>query len=113
MDRYDRSGQRVGRQAMEDARGRSPSTQLTEPAGVLEQFLRSRGHEVPVRPVVLLTHPSARFGHCTRPAVGLAASVPELLALVRAAPADVPAAEVTRLADRVRHDHAHYQERRR
>jgi hypothetical protein len=111
VDRYDRSGQRRGREDMTDARGRSPSTQLTEPARLLEQFLRSRGHQVPVRPVVLLTHPSARFGHCARPAVGLAASVPELLALVRAAPADVPPAEVTRLAERVRHDHAHYQDR--
>jgi hypothetical protein len=113
VDRYDRAGQRRGREDMTDARGRSPSTQLTEPAAVLAQFLRSRGHQVPVRPVVLLTHASARFGHCARPTVGLAASVPELLALVRAAPADVPAAEVTRLADRVRGDHQHYQDRRR
>ena len=113
VDRYDRSGQHLGRENMTDARGRSPSTQLTEPARLLEQFLRSRGHEVTVRPVVLLTHASARFGRCARPTVGLAGSVPELLALVRAEPADVPAAEVTRLAELARRDHAHYQERRR
>jgi hypothetical protein len=113
VDRYDRSGRHTGREAMEDARGRSPSTQLTEPAGLLEQFLRSRGHQVPVQPIVLLTHASARFGRCARPAVGLAASVPEVLRLLRASPADVPAAEVARLADRVRRDHEHHQAPRR
>jgi len=112
VDRYDRSGRRVAREAMEDTRGRSPSTQLTDPARLLEQFLHSRGHHVPVQRIVLLTHASARFGRCARPTVGLAASVPEVLALLRASPADLPDAEVARLADRVRRDHEHYQARR-
>ena len=113
VDRYDRSGQHVGREAMTDARGRSPSTQLTEPARLLEEFLHSRGHQVPVQRIVLLTHASARFGHCAGPTVGLAASVPEVLGLLRASPADVPDAEVTRLVQRVRRDHEHHQSRRR
>jgi Nuclease-related domain len=113
VDRYDRSGRPTGREAMADARGRSPSTQLTDPARLLEQFLRSRGHQVPVQCIVLLTHASARLGRCTRPAVGLAASVPELLRLLRAEPADLPDAEVARLADRVRRDHEHYEPSRR
>jgi hypothetical protein len=113
VDRYDRSGQHVGREAMADTRGRSPSTQLTEPARLLEEFLHSRGHQVPVQRIVLLTHASGRFGRCARPTVGLAASVPEVLRLLRASNADLPGAEVARLADRVRRDHEHHQGRRR
>jgi Nuclease-related domain len=113
VDRYDRSGRHLAREPMEDTGGRSPSTQVTEPALLLEQFLRSRGHPVPVQRIVLLTHASGRFGRCANPTVGLAASVPEVLRLVRASPADLPDAEVTRLADRVRHDHEHHQSRRR
>lgn len=63
--------------------------------------------------IVLLTHASARFGPCVNPPVGLAASVPEVLRLLRAPPADIPDAEVTRLVQRVRCDHEHYQGRRR
>jgi hypothetical protein len=113
VDRYDRSGRHLAREPMEDTGGRSPSTQVTEPAVLLEQFLRSRGHQAAVQRIVLLTHASGRFGHCANPTVGLAASVPEVLRLVRASPAELPDAEVTRLADRVRHDHEHHQSRRR
>jgi hypothetical protein len=113
VDRYDRSGHHVGTETMADARGRSPSVQLTEPARLLEEFLRSRGHQVAVQRVVLLTHASGRFGSCTRPTVGLAPSVPELLRLIRAEPADLPDDEVTRLVQRVRHDHEHYHKSRR
>jgi hypothetical protein len=113
VDRYDRRGNHTGQDAMTDARGRSPSTQLLEPARLLEEFLRSRGHEAPVQPVVLLTHPRARFGQCDSPAVGLAASVPGLLRLLRGVPPAIPEDEVTRLADRIRRDHEHYQGRRR
>jgi hypothetical protein len=112
-DRYDRSGRHLGREPMTDARGRSPSMQLAEPARLLAEFLRSRGHQVPVQCVVLLTHPHARIGRCTRPTVGLAASVPDLLRLVRAAPPDLADHEVARLAGRIQHDHEHFEARRR
>jgi hypothetical protein len=113
VDRYDRRGNHTGQDAMTDARGRSPSTQLLEPARLLEEFLRSRGHDVAVQPVVLLTHPRARFGQCASPAVGLAASVPDLLRLLQAEPPTIPEAEVSRLADRIRRDHEHNQSRHR
>jgi hypothetical protein len=112
VDRFDRSGRPTEREAMADAGGRSPSIQLTEPARLLEEFLHSRGHQVTVQRIVLLTHPSGRFGRCARPAVALAASVPEVLGLLRASPDRIPDAEVTRLVQRVRRDHEHYQRRR-
>jgi hypothetical protein len=41
--RYDRYGNQVDQGELADRRGRSPSVQLNEPAGQLEEFLRSRG----------------------------------------------------------------------
>jgi hypothetical protein len=55
--KYDRYGNPKERGAFTDQRGRSPSEQLNQPADMLEDFLRSRGHPVAIRRVVLFTHP--------------------------------------------------------
>jgi hypothetical protein len=64
---------------MTDSRGRSPSQQVNEPASELESFLRTRGHPVAIRRVVLLTHPRSRLGDCVRPTVHVATTTGQVI----------------------------------
>lgn len=68
VDKYDRYGNLVEQYDLVDRgkRQRSPSVQLNEPADLLEDFLHSRGEDVDVLRVVLLTHP----GPGSAPAAG-------------------------------------------
>jgi Nuclease-related domain len=86
-DKYDRAGHLVERhQPMADNRGRSPSVQLNQPAGLLERFLRGRGHSVPVQRVVLLTHAQSRLGACRNRTVQIATSTDYVLDLLNRLP---------------------------
>jgi len=62
-DKYDKYGNLVEqRLKIADRRGRSPSKQLNDTAGALQDFLTSRGVHVRVLRVVVLSHPSSRLG---------------------------------------------------
>jgi hypothetical protein len=112
--KYDRYGNRVGpAKPMIDAGGRSPSVQLAEPAQLLEDFLRRRGHQIALELVVLLNHPRARLASCTRPAVHLAVSASDVAEVLRSAAVSIPQAEVEQLATLISRDHKYYQQRRR
>jgi Holliday junction resolvase-like predicted endonuclease len=71
VDKYDRYGNLAEQYDLADGgkRQRSPSLQLNEPADLLEDFLHSRGEDVDVLRVVLLTHPRSRIGACSRATV--------------------------------------------
>lgn len=66
-----------------DGKGRSPSRQLNEPVAALSRWLRTNRQATSITPVVLLTHPNARFGSMRQPTVRVETSVPRLLALVQ------------------------------
>ena len=61
-DKYANYGNLVEQRPIADAKGRSPSAQLNEPAGDLERFLRERGRPVTVQRVVILAHRRSRIG---------------------------------------------------
>ena len=100
-------------QPLADAGGRSPSVQLTEPARLLEEFLHRRGHPVAFQLVVLLNHPRARLGTCTRPTVLITTSARGVTAAVQDAGRPLAAAEVSQVTDLIIRDHAYHQSRRR
>jgi hypothetical protein len=110
--RYDRYGNQVDQGELADRRGRSPSVQLNQPAGQLEEFLRSRGHPVPVQRVVLFIHPRSRLRRCDRPTVRVATSVTEVTALVRDSPVSITADEQAELEHLIRQDHKHHDRHR-
>jgi hypothetical protein len=112
-DRHDSYGNFLKREPMTDHGGRSPSEQLSQPADVLEDFLRSRGQQVAIQRAVLLTHPRARIGTCASPTVHLAASARDILAWLDSFPPAIPDRDLPQLTRRIVHDHEHYQSRRR
>jgi hypothetical protein len=112
-DRYDNYGNFREREPMADHGGRSPSVQLSQPADLLEDFLRSRGHQVTIQRAVLLTHPRARVGNCTGPTVRVAAATRDIVAWAQSFPRAIPDEDLPRLTQRIVHDHEHYQSRRR
>jgi hypothetical protein len=105
FDKYDRYGNLVDRGPIGDKRGRSPSAQLNEPAAVLEEFLRSRGHQVPVQRVVLLTHPRSKVGTCRNPTVRIATSASYVIKLVNGSPRALDAAQLERMQQLIERDH--------
>jgi hypothetical protein len=111
--KYDKYGNLVGpRQQLADRRGRSPSVQLTEPASQLADFLRSRGHPVAIRRVVVLTHPRALLRSCTRPTVDICTSVRQLRTLLNASHVAIAAAERAELERLIIRDHRFHERRR-
>jgi hypothetical protein len=60
--KYDQYGNPVEEGEITDRKGRSPSRQLNEPVGQLEEFLAKRGRPIAIRRVVLLTHPQSKLG---------------------------------------------------
>jgi hypothetical protein len=110
--KYDKYGNAVERDEMTDRRGRSPSQQVNEPADELESFLRSRGHLVPIRRIVLLTHSRSRLGTCTSPTVHVTTSTAQVIKLMNASQtvlAEHERAQVERLIVR---DHGYHEARR-
>lgn len=111
--KLDNYGNRVSRPApMRDARDRSPSQQLTEPAGMLADWLRSRGQRAPVLPVVLLTHPNARIGASQRPTVAVETSVRGLLRMVGQSRVQLTPSQRAEAERLIIRDHHHHEQRR-
>jgi hypothetical protein len=110
--KYDRYGNAVKPGQRTDRRGRSPSEQLNQPATLLEDFLRSRGHPVLVRRIVLLTHPRSRLGTCTNPTVDITTSTGQIIKRINTAPAAIAAGERAEVERLIIRDHNHHQQRR-
>ena len=81
-DKYDNYGNLVEQRPIADAKGRSPSAQLNEPADDLERFLRERGHPVTVQRVVILAHRRSRIGTARNLTVRVGTSAGYLLTLI-------------------------------
>jgi hypothetical protein len=115
VDKYDRYGNLVEQYDLVDRgkRPRSPSLQLNEPADLLEEFLRSRGEDVDVLRVVLLTHPRSRIGVCSRATVDIFTSTGEIIRLLRKVPQPLSGARLTSITELVTRDHQHYSRRHR
>lgn len=110
--RNGRHGNRVT-ENLADAGGRSPSVQLAEPARLLEEFLRRRGHPVAFQLVVLVNHPRARLGSCARPTVHITTTADGVTAALRGTARPLAPAEVSQLTELIKRDHAYHQARRR
>ena len=80
--KFDKYGNPADRGEMTDNRGRSPSQQLNEPAGELEDLLRAKGHPVAIQRVVLLTHPRSRVGNCVRPTVHVVTTTSQVIGML-------------------------------
>ncbi len=112
-EKSDKYGNLVSdRTPMRDKGGRSPSLQLNEPAAALAEWLRKRGHQVAVTPVVLLTHERARVGSNRNPTVRVETSVQGLLDLTRQSPATLTARDRAEIGQLIRDDHKHHEQRR-
>ena len=62
-DKYDRSGFVFQSGVpIADRGGRGPARQLCEPVEVLQRFLASRGHVIPIRRAIVLAHPQSCVG---------------------------------------------------
>jgi len=125
---YDKYGNLKRQGAIVDRGGRSPSQQLNMPADALEEFLRSRGHAISIRRVVLLTHPNSMVKYCGDQTVDLVTeSADDVLAFLQPSPADpfrvwsrpglepsptLEAAELTEVERLIVRDHHHHNSRR-
>jgi hypothetical protein len=110
--KYDHYGNLVEHGLITDRGGRSPSVQLNEPTAELEHFLRSRGHPVRARRVVILTHPRSALGECRNLTVDLVTtSTGRLASFVGESPAVFGAGQVAGLQQLIVHDHQFNQRR--
>jgi hypothetical protein len=105
FDKYDNYGNLVEQGRITDARGRSPSVQLNEPADALEELLRARGHPVPVRRVVLLTHSRSRIGRLHHATVQVATSADFVLDLVNGTAPSLKARQLGEMRQLIERDH--------
>jgi hypothetical protein len=113
FDKYDRYGNLVEQGRIADRRGRSPSIQLNESAGELEQFLRSRGQPVKVERVVVLTHPRSRLGSTKNLTVNVVAtSTDHVVDHLNGSPAALGSQQLAQLENLIVRDHHHHEARR-
>jgi nuclease-like protein len=111
-EKFDRYGNSVGASApMADTRGRSPATQLSEPVAALSDWLRRRGQQVAVTPVVLLTHDRARVGSSQSPTVRVETSVQGVLRLIGRSSVTLDARRRAVVEQIIRDDHRHHEQR--
>jgi hypothetical protein len=94
---------------LEDARGRTPSVQLNEPADALAAFLKQFGQPVDVERVVLLVHPKAVVERHDHPTVVVGKSVDAVLKSRRQRLNRAQRSEIERL---IRRDHNHWEQPR-
>jgi hypothetical protein len=113
-DKYDNYGNLVEQRPIADAKGRSPSAQLNEPAGDLERFLRERGQPVTVQRVVILAHRRSRIGTTRNLTVRVGTSADYLLTLINIPSSQEPLSDQQRTGIRrlIQHDHAFHDKQR-
>jgi Nuclease-related domain len=112
FDKYDRHGNVVGQGRITDGRGRSPSTQLNQPATELERFLHRRNHPVRLQRVIILNHSWSVIGSYRNLTIDLVATtVRDLTSFLSKFPPTLDPAEVTELQRLIVHDHNHHDQR--
>ena len=116
-DKYDNYGNLVEQRPIADAKGRSPSAQLNEPAGDLERFLRERGQPVTVQRVVILAHRRSRIGtdpNARNLTVRVGTSADFLLTLIDSTSSPEPLTDQQRtgILRLIQHDHAFHNQQR-
>ncbi len=113
-DKYDNYGNLVEQRPIADARGRSPSAQLNEPADDLERFLRERGQPVTIQRVVILTHRRSTIGTARHLTVRVGTSPGYLLTLINSPSGQEPLTDRQRtgISRLIQHDHAHHDRQR-
>jgi hypothetical protein len=111
-EKFDKYGNSLGGPVpMADARGRSPSTQLGDSVAALSDWLRRRGQQATIVPVVLLTHDRSRIGSSQNPTVGVETSVQGVLRLIGRSSAKLDARRRAVIEQIIRDDHRHHQQR--
>lgn len=106
--KFDRYGNAVEEGVVEDhgRRQRPPHIQLTEPAELLERFLKERGQPVRLQRIVLLNHPNARIARCDgHLGVQVLTSTDRLALLALAGDAKVGAARLAEIEQLIKRDH--------
>lgn len=113
VHKFDKYGNLVEQYALVDRgkRQRSPSVQLNEPTDLLEDFLHSRGANVDVLRVVLLTHPRSKVGNCRRATVHVFTRASDIVKLVRKVPQPLDEARRTKIQDLITTDHRYHARR--
>jgi hypothetical protein len=114
-DKYDNYGNLVEQRPIADAKGRSPSAQLNEPADDLERFLRERGQPVTIQRVVILAHRRSRIGTARNLTVRVGTSAEYLLTLINSPSSQEPLTDQQRTGIRrlIQHDHAFHDKQHR
>src|SRR5580704_7619585 len=109
-DKYDNYGNLVEQRMIADRKGRSPSTQLNEPANDLERFLFEHGQPVTVERVVILAHRRSRIGAARNLTVRVGTSADYLLTLIGSRSRQEPLTDQQRTEIRrlIQRDHAHH-----
>lgn len=87
--------------------------QVNQPADELGKFLRSRGQDVAIRRIVVLTHDRSRLGTCRNPTVSVTSSTGDVLAMVRESPTELATGQATEIERLIRQDHRFHETRTR
>lgn len=104
-DKYDRYGNLVEQGEMTDRGGRSPSMQVNQPADELEKFLRSRGQDVSIRRIVVLTHDRSQVGTSRNLTASVTNSTDVVLGLVSDSPIALNATRAAEIERLIEQDH--------
>jgi hypothetical protein len=112
-EQIDKHGKTRGaRVPIQDKKGRSPSEQVKEPMAALSRWLSQNRRGMPITPVVLLTHPSARIGSIQQPTVRVEISTRRLLALVERSQYALDAGRRADIERLIRRDHEFHSSRK-
>jgi Nuclease-related domain len=112
--KYDNYGNLKEEDVITDKGGRSPSQQLNAAANVLERFLKSRGHTITIRRVVLFTHSRSYVAYRGDATVDLVTeSADEVLDLMASTPGVLQQTQAGELEALIVRDHHHNNARRR
>jgi Nuclease-related domain len=113
FEKFDRYGNLVDHGPLVDRGGRSWGRQVTDIAGDLEQFLRSRGAEVTVETAVVVMHERAKVGTCGDLDISmLSIGTGKLLRHILKQPATLDARRVDQISHLIRRDHSFHAQRR-
>jgi exonuclease VII large subunit len=110
--KYDNYGNLVKEGRMTDRHDRSPSQQVKEAAAQLEGFLRRRGQELTIDPVVVLSHPNARIGQAEDLTVVVAYDPAYVIELTEAGDTRLEPARLPTIERLIVKDHEFHERRR-
>lgn len=113
FDKYDRYGNLVEQGEIRDRGGRSPSMQVNDAADVLQNFLRSRGQNIQIQRIVVLTHDRSRLGSHRNLTVAVTNSTDHVLGMIRASKMALDPARAAAIERLIEQDHHFHKSRAR